>query len=60
MEPKNIAVESRAKKLTDLEPGWVRLRDYCEQELRYGEIKVKIQNGQPVAADYIKKKIKFT
>lgn len=60
MEPKNIPIEGRAKKLADLEPGWARLRAYCEQELRYGEIKVKIQDGQPIAADFIKKKIKFT
>ncbi len=39
---------------------WARFRAYCSHELRYGEIKLQIQDGVPVLAEYVKKKIKFT
>lgn len=42
-----------------VKPGWVRFMKYCEQ-LGYGELtKVSIQNGLPMSAEYVKKKIRF-
>ena len=60
MDSTNNYADGGRKDRFELEPGWVRLREYCAKELRYGEIKIQIQDGQPVAAEYIKKKIKFT
>ena len=38
---------------------WRRLMDYCQHELRHGEIKLQVQNGLPVVAEYVRKRIKF-
>ncbi len=39
---------------------WYSFIKYCE-ELRYGEIeKLKIQDGLPMLAEEVKKKVKFT
>jgi hypothetical protein len=59
MDSTNRDAEDCRRNRIALEPGWIRLREYCAKELRYGEIKIQIQDGQPVAAEYIKKKLKF-
>lgn len=42
-----------------LHPTWRAFIRYCE-ELRYGEIeRLKIQDGMPVLAEVVEKKIKF-
>jgi len=39
---------------------WARLIRFC-QELGHGEIeKLKIQDGVPVIADFVREKVKFT
>lgn len=46
--------------MTYIHPAWHSFIKYCES-LRYGEIdKVKIQDGLPMIAEEVKKKIKFT
>ena len=46
--------------LTYIHPAWYSFIKYCES-LQYGEIdKVKIQDGLPMIAEEVKKKIKFT
>lgn len=46
--------------LTYIHPAWYSFIKYC-QTLRYGEIdKIKIQDGLPMIAEEVKKKIKFT
>ena len=46
--------------LTYIHPAWYSFIKYCES-LRYGEIeKLKIQDGLPMLAEEVKKKIKFT
>ena len=46
--------------MTYIHPAWYSFIKYCEA-LRYGEIdKVKIQDGLPMIAEEVKKKIKFT
>lgn len=43
-----------------IHPAWYSFIKYCES-LRYGEIdKIKIQDGLPMIAEEVKKKIKFT
>ena len=43
-----------------LHPAWLALVRHCE-ELGYGEIeRLKIQDGLPVIAETVKKKVKFT
>ena len=45
--------------LTYIHPAWYSFIKYCEG-LRYGEIeKLKIQDGLPMLAEEVKKKIKF-
>jgi hypothetical protein len=45
--------------LTYIHPAWFSFIKYCEG-LRYGEIeKLKIQDGLPMLAEEVKKKIKF-
>lgn len=39
---------------------WAKFRAYCADDLKYGEIKLQIQDGIPVLAEYVKKRIKFT
>ena len=46
--------------LTYIHPAWYSFIKYCET-LRYGEIdKLKIQDGLPMLAEEVKKKIKFS
>lgn len=41
-------------------PDWEAFVRFCE-ELRFGEIeRVKIQDGRPVLAEVVRKKVKFT
>jgi hypothetical protein len=50
----------KSGELTYIHPAWYSFIKYCEA-LRYGEIdKVKIQDGLPMIAEEVKKKIKFT
>jgi len=43
-----------------IHPLWLAFIKFCE-ELRYGEIeKLKIQDGLPLSAEEVKKKIKFS
>ena len=50
----------RSGGLTYIHPAWYSFIKYCET-LRYGEIdKIKIQDGLPMIAEQVKKKIKFT
>jgi hypothetical protein len=50
----------KAGGLTYIHPAWYAFIKYCET-LRYGEIdKIKIQDGLPMIAEEVKKKIKFT
>jgi hypothetical protein len=46
--------------LTYIHPAWYSFIKYCET-LKYGEIdKLKIQDGLPMLAEEVKKKIKFS
>jgi hypothetical protein len=46
--------------MTYIHPAWYSFIKYCEA-LRYGEIdKIKIQDGLPMIAEEVKKKIKFS
>jgi hypothetical protein len=46
--------------MTYIHPAWYSFIKYCET-LRYGEIdKIKIQDGLPMIAEEVKKKIKFS
>jgi hypothetical protein len=66
MEPGNIfaipptgAVEHREPVAKSLHPAWRAFIRYCA-ELQHGEIELlKIQDGLPVLAEVVKKKIKF-
>jgi len=50
---------SRADNGASLHPSWRAFIHYCE-ELKYGEIeRLKIQDGLPVMAEVVEKKIKF-
>ena len=41
-------------------PSWVRFIRYCE-DLKFGELtRLQIQDGLPISAEYVKKKVKFT
>lgn len=52
--------ESREGRLIRIHPTWYSFIKYC-QDLRYGEIdKLKIQDGLPMLAEEVKRKIKFT
>ena len=53
--------ENRGQRgLTYIHPAWYSFIKYCET-LRYGEIDtLKIQDGLPVLAEEVKKKIKFS
>jgi hypothetical protein len=47
------------RELADLHPAWRAFVLYCA-ELQHGEIeRLKIQDGLPVLAEVVKKKIKF-
>jgi hypothetical protein len=49
-----------ARELASLHPAWLAFVHYC-QELRYGEIeRLSIQDGLPVLAEEVKRKIKFS
>lgn len=46
--------------ITYIHPAWYSFIKYCES-MRYGEIdRLKIQDGLPMLAEEVKKKIKFT
>jgi hypothetical protein len=50
----------KAGGMTYIHPAWYSFIKYCES-LRYGEIdKIKIQDGLPMIAEEVTKKIKFT
>ncbi len=50
----------RQGRLVRIHPAWNSFIKYCES-LGYGEIeKLKIQNGLPMLAEEVKKKIKFS
>jgi hypothetical protein len=50
----------RSSGMTYIHPAWYSFIKYCES-LGYGEIdKIKIQDGLPMIAEEVKKKIKFT
>ncbi|NIM59845.1 MAG: hypothetical protein GTO16_13035 [Candidatus Aminicenantes bacterium] len=50
----------RHGRLARIHPAWLSFIKYCES-LGYGEIeKLKIQNGLPMLAEEVKKKIKFS
>ena len=58
---KNQKIKKSSEKATssDIHPAWLNLIQYCK-ELQYGELtSVQIQNGLPVLAEYVKKKVKF-
>lgn len=61
MDNSRIAEKSSARGVmaAAIHPSWQRLMDYCHQ-LNHGELaKVMIQDGLPVCAEYVKKKVKF-
>ena len=58
--PKRVAVEHEQLAVKSLHPAWRAFIDYCF-ELRHGEIEIlKIQDGLPVLAEVVKKKVKFS
>ncbi len=59
-QPVNIAAETVICSDRSLHPVWRTFIRYCA-ELKHGEIeRLKIQDGLPVLAETVKKKIKFT
>ena len=57
--PARAAVEREQLAAKPVHPAWRALIDYCV-ELQHGEIEtLKIQNGLPVLAEVVKKKVKF-
>ncbi|MFQ5721218.1 MAG: hypothetical protein ACE5GI_01830 [Candidatus Aminicenantales bacterium] len=49
-----------AGRMIRIHPSWYSFIKYC-QRLKYGEIeKLKIQDGLPMLAEEVKKKIKFS
>jgi hypothetical protein len=55
-----MSLHGVAQERTAVHPAWERLMRYCA-ELRHGEIeKLKIQDGLPMTAEVITRKIKFT
>ena len=58
---KRAALVGNQKPVADksIHPAWLALIHYC-RELQHGEIEVlKIQDGVPVLAEVVRKKIKF-
>jgi hypothetical protein len=56
---RNPERNSRGNNAARLHPTWRAFIRYCE-ELKYGEIgRLKIQDGLPVLAEVVEKKIKF-
>lgn len=56
---RNTEQKSRGDNAAALHPTWRTFIRYCE-ELKYGEIeRLKIQDGMPVLAEVVEKKIKF-
>jgi len=52
--------EVREGRLIRIHPTWYSFIKYCEA-MRYGEIEMlKIQDGLPMLAEEVKRKIKFT
>ena len=59
MSTTNTAPEQN-KDARTLSPGWLKFIQYCEH-LAFGEIaNLKIQNGVPMMAEQVTKKIKFS
>ena len=57
--PARITVQHDQRAPTPLHPAWRAFIDYCT-ELDHAEIEtLKIQNGLPVLAEVIRKKVKF-
>ena len=52
--------EMPRRKEDALDIPWQKLRNYCRDQLQYGEILIQIQDGVPVCAEHIKKKIRLT
>jgi len=58
-QERNAEPNSRGQSAPALHPTWCAFIRYCE-ELKYGEIeRLKIQDGLPVLAEVVEKKIKF-
>jgi hypothetical protein len=58
-KPKKMNAEVTVGKLIRLHPVWYSFIRYCET-IKNGEIdKLKVQNGLPMLAEEVKKKIKF-
>ena len=56
---RNAEQETRGNNAVALHPTWAAFIRYCE-ELKYGEIeRLKIQDGLPVLAEVVERKIKF-
>lgn len=44
----------------EIHPSWRRFIEYCKEELKYGELtRLQIQDGLPILAEHVRKKIKF-
>jgi hypothetical protein len=63
MDEKNMTEKQGRFECSDQrnhDAAWAKFRAYCANDLKFGEIKLQIQNGIPVLAEYVKKRIKFT
>ena len=60
MERKNSEPAKQTDEAPDLHPAWKSLIDYCRR-LQHGDIeRLRIQDGVPVIAEIITRKIKFS
>jgi hypothetical protein len=60
LERKNSEPARQADQPQDLHPAWKSLIDYCRR-LQHGDIeRLRIQDGVPVIAEVITRKIKFS
>ena len=58
--PARVAAENEPFDVRSLHPLWRAFIDYC-LELGHGEIEIlKIQDGVPVLAEVVRKKVKFS
>ncbi len=56
---RRLEENERTSRMTYIHPAWYSFIKYCES-IRYGEIdRLKIQDGLPMLAEEVKKKIKF-
>ena len=59
-QSQNKKAENVQTRMISVHPLWYSFIKYCET-LKYGEIeRVKIQDGLPILAEEVKKKVKFT